>query len=65
MANGKKGKKKESNPFREAFGRVKDLRSVLPGIPLLELTATVQMNERAKLMKACGIQKPIILQHIQ
>ena len=45
-------KKKKKNPFREAFGRVKDLRSVLPGIPLLALTATVQSNERAKLIKA-------------
>ena len=37
------------------------MRSVLPGIPLLALTATVQVNERAKLMKACGIQKPVIV----
>ena len=58
---GKKGRKKETNPFREAFGRVKDLHSVLPGIPLPALTATVQVNERAKLMKARGIQKPVIV----
>ena len=38
LAEGTKGRKKESNPFREAFGRVKDLRSVLPGIPLLALS---------------------------
>ena len=54
---------RKRNPIHsgEAFGRVKNLHSVLPGIPLLALTATVQMNERAKLMKACGIQKPIIV----
>ena len=61
MHRDKKARKKETNPFREAFGRVKDLRSVLPGIPVLALTATVQVNERAKLMKACGIQKPTIV----
>lgn len=54
-------KKKKKNPFREAFGRVKDLRSVLPGIPLLALTATVQSNERAKLIKASGMVQPIIV----
>ena len=32
---------------------------MLPGIPVLALT--VQVNERAKLMKACGIQKPTII----
>ena len=34
-------RKKEKDPFREAFGRVKDHWSVLPRISLLALTATV------------------------
>lgn len=54
-------KKKVKTPFREAFGRVKDLRSVLPGIPLLALTATVQTNERGKLIKACGMMQPVVV----
>ena len=54
-------KKKDKTLFREAFGRVKDLRSVLPGVPLLALTATVQTNERGKLIKACGMMQPIIV----
>ena len=37
-----------------------DLRSVLPGIPLLALTASVQINERTKLIKACGMLQPLI-----
>ena len=40
---------------------IKDLRSVLPGIPLLALPATVQNNERAKLIKACGMIQPVIV----
>ena len=56
---GRKGRKKEKDPFREAFGRVKDMRSVLPGIPVLALTASVQVTERAKLMKTCGMHKPV------
>ena len=54
-------KKKQQNPFREAFGRIKDMRSFLPGIPLLALTASVQVNERSKLIKACGIIQPVIV----
>ena len=34
---------------------------MLPGIPLLALTATVQSNERAKLIKACGMVQPLIV----
>ncbi|CAH3132029.1 unnamed protein product, partial [Porites lobata] len=54
-------KKKQQNPFREAFGRIKDMRSFLLGIPLLALTASVQVNERSKLIKACGIIQPVIV----
>ncbi|XP_068762083.1 ATP-dependent DNA helicase RecQ-like [Montipora capricornis] len=61
LLNGGKRKKKVNNPFREAFGRVKDIRSYLPGIPLIALTATVQFTERAKLFRACGMQNPIVV----
>ena len=37
------------------------MRSFLPGIPLLALTASVQVNERSKLIKACGIIQPVIV----
>ena len=57
---GRKGRK-ERDPFREAFGRVKDMRSVLPRIPVLALTASVQVAERAKLIKTCGMNKPVIV----
>ncbi|KAJ7391443.1 hypothetical protein OS493_018490 [Desmophyllum pertusum] len=46
-----RGKKKQ--PFREAFARVKDLRSLLPGIPVLALTASVKVKDRSSLCKAC------------
>ena len=54
-------RKKQKDPFREAFGHVKHLPSVLPGIPLLALTATVQNNGRARLNKACGMVQPVIV----
>ena len=57
---GRKGRK-ERDPFREAFGRVNDMRSALPRIPVLALTASVQMAERAKLIKTCGMNKPVIV----
>ena len=34
---------------------------MLPGIPLLDLTATVQISERTKLIKACGMVQPMIV----
>ena len=37
------------------------MRSFLRGIPLLALTASVQVNERSKLIKACGIIQPVIV----
>ena len=54
-------RKKEKDPFREAFGRVKDHWSVLPRISLLALTATVQNNGRAKLNKAWAMVQPVIV----
>ena len=43
-------RKKQNDPFREAFGRVKDHWSVLPGIPLLALTATVRASKTKQAM---------------
>ena len=37
------------------------MRSVLPRIPVLALTASVQVAERAKLIKTCGMNKPVIV----
>ena len=54
-----KGKKKD--PFREAFSKVKDLRSLLPGIPVLALTASVKLQDRASLWKACGMVSPVVI----
>jgi len=34
---------------------------VLPGIPLLALTATVQTDGRGKLIKACGMMQHVIV----
>ena len=52
---------KKQVPFREAFGRVKNLRSFLPGTPLLALTASVKLDERKSLYKACGMINPVIV----
>ena len=54
-----KGKKKE--PFRAAFSKVKDLRSFLPGVPILALTASVKLKDRASLWKACGMVTPLVV----
>lgn len=45
MPQGSSNKKKD--PFREAFGRVKDLRSILPGVPITALTASVLLEDKA------------------
>lgn len=37
------------------------MRSALPRIPVLALTASVQVAERAKLIKTCGMNKPVIV----
>ena len=54
-----RGKKKQ--PLREAFARVKDLRSFLPGVPVLALTASVKVKDRSSLWKACGMENPVIV----
>ena len=54
-----KGKKKE--PFRAAFSKVRDLQSFLPGVPILALTASVKLKDRASLWKACGMVNPLVV----
>ena len=48
-------------PFREAFARVKDMRSFLPGVPVLALTASVKVKDRSCLWKSCGMVNPVIV----
>ena len=48
-------------PFREAFARVKDMRSLLPGVPVLALTASVKVKDRSCLWKSCGMVNPVIV----
>lgn len=43
------------------FSRVKDLRSQLPGVPVIALTASVLLEERQKLIKASGMISPVIV----
>ena len=43
-------------PFREAFARVKDMRSFLPGVLILALTASVKGKDRSCLWKSCGMK---------
>ena len=59
MSTGNKRRKKD--PFREAFARVKVLRSLLPGVPMIALTASVLLQERHKVIKASGMVDPIII----
>ena len=50
--------KKGQAAFREAFGRVSELRSHLPaGTPALALTATASKDMRTRLAKFCGIPR--------
>ncbi|XP_068720435.1 ATP-dependent DNA helicase RecQ-like [Montipora capricornis] len=54
--SGKKGKA----AFREAFGRVSELRSCLKsGTPVLGLTATANKELRDRLIKCLGIRSPL------
>ena len=48
-------------PFREAFARVKDMRSFLPGVPVLAPTASVKVKDRSCLWKSCGMVNPVIV----
>ena len=48
-------------PFREAFARVKDMRSFLPGVPDLALNASVKVKDRSCLWKSCGMVNPVIV----
>ena len=59
MSGGNKRRMKD--PFREAFARVKDLRSLLPGVPMIALTASVLLPERHKAIKASGLFDPVII----
>ena len=46
-SNKKKRRKKVSEePFREAFGRLGDLRAVLPGCPVVALSASLRITHR-------------------
>ncbi|XP_078353782.1 ATP-dependent DNA helicase RecQ-like [Oculina patagonica] len=54
-----KGKKKD--PFRGAFSKVKDLRFFITGTPMLALTASVRLKDRASLWKACGMVRPLVV----
>lgn len=50
--------KKGQVAFREAFGRVSELRSFLPtGTPVLDLTATASKEMRTRLAKFIGISR--------
>lgn len=53
-----RGKKNER--FRAAFSKVKDLRSFLPGVPILVLTASVTLKDRASLWN-CGMVNPLVV----
>ena len=59
MSTGNKRRKKD--PFREAFVRVKDLRSLLLGVPMIALTASVLLQERHKVIKASGMVDPVVI----
>ena len=61
MSEGSNSRKKKKDPFREAFGRVKDMRSLLPGVPVVSLTASVLLKERQKVIKASGMVNPAII----
>lgn len=51
---GKKGKK----AFREAFGRLNEMRSFLGQVPVLCLTATADKGMRKRLVNYLALQRP-------
>ena len=56
-----KSKKKEKVAFRGAYSKLKDLRSHLPEVPLLALTATATETTRKAFQRQLGIKSPTLI----
>ena len=46
--------------FRPDYLRIKDLRKLLPGVPVLALTATAQPQTRADIIRKLEMQNPVV-----
>ena len=56
-----KGKKFSEKPFREAFGNVADLKALMPGCPLIALTASLRVTHRKILENVLLLQNPFVV----
>ena len=58
-----KGKKKKDTeqPFREAFGKLADLRALLPGRPVVALSATLRTTNRKLLQRVLNLENAHVI----
>ncbi|CAB4012130.1 Werner syndrome ATP-dependent helicase-like [Paramuricea clavata] len=58
---GQNDKKEKRLAFRECFGRLGELRSILPGAPVLALTATVTKKIKKNVTESLSLKKDMVL----
>jgi ATP-dependent DNA helicase RecQ len=58
---GQADKKKDKKIFRVAYGKLRDLRSYVPGVPYLALTATASVKTRLRFQKHLGLKSPHLI----
>ena len=57
----KRGRGRNEEPFREAFGRLGDLRALLPDCPIVALTASLRVANRKLLQKVLNINDTFVV----
>ena len=57
----KRGRGRNEEPFREAFGRLGDLRALLPDCPIVALTASLRVANKKLLQKVLNINDTFVV----
>ena len=58
---GQNNTKKKQMAFKECFGRLGELRSLLPGAPILALTATATNKIKKHVIESLSLKKDMVL----
>jgi superfamily II DNA helicase RecQ len=61
LFRGQNDKKEKRLAFRECFGRLGELRSILPGAPVLALTATAAKKIKKNVIESLSLKKYMVL----
>ena len=61
LFRGQNDKKEKRLAFRECFGRLGELRSILPGAPVLALTATATKKIKKNVIESLSLKKDMVL----